>query len=439
MAFIEITSVERIDSAGEQLLAWGIDLPLGPAVIDGYFLTIAGWVVGRERAIEGMTLRLGDNLFLSCCAIDRLRPDVTEHLDLAPELRTGFEFAINVIALPSSFALTLKALVDCRDMYGEQDDAIPLAILRGTHSRPHTSFKPRRQPIALTSLGRTGTTLVMQMLASHPAIVAQRVYPFETRMAAWWLHSLTILGGHARHAESSHPDTFLRNPFAIGHNPWAIDNGPNGEALRAWLRGVAVEDLAAFCQRQIDEAYVRIAADQHEEASRFFIEKTVPTHVPRILRQLYDGPREIFLVRDFRDMFCSMASFDAKRNQNDFQRDDLDAGTFLDRMIRDLRRLVLSWEERRESAMLVRYEDLVAAPGEALQRITSYLGIDGSVETIASMMAAADGAPELLAAHRTSADAEQSIGRFRREMSSALQERSLELGSDLLAALGYEA
>src|SRR5215212_10804579 len=120
MAFIEITSIERIDSAGEQLLAWGIDLPLGPGRIDGYFLTIAGWVAGRERAIEGMTLRLDDNLFLSCCAIDRMRPDVTEHLEIAPELRTGFELAINVIALPPSFELVLKAVTDLEDKYGDQ-------------------------------------------------------------------------------------------------------------------------------------------------------------------------------------------------------------------------------------------------------------------------------------------------------------------------------
>lgn len=437
MASIEITSIERVESSGEHLIAWGIDLPLAPSRLGGYFLTFAGWVAGRERDVAGITLRVDDN-FLTCCPIDRVRPDVTEHLELAPEVQTGFEVTLNVIALPPSFEVTLEANFDVDDKYGDQDESIRIAVIRGTHSRPRTSFRPSLQPLALTSLGRTGTTLLMQMLASHPDIVAQRIYPFETRMAAWWMHALTVLGGHAHHTESSHPDSFLSERFSIGHNPWAIDRDTNGPLLRAWLRGTAVEDLAAFCQRQVDEAYLRIARDQNEEGRRFFIEKALPTHVPRLLWQLYDGTREIFLVRDFRDMFCSMMAFDAKRNQSDFQGEDLDADTFLVRIVQDFRRLVRSWEERRESTMLLRYEDVVASPEDALGRITEYLGVDSSPSTIAAMIAASDDEPEHLAAHRTSASWAQSISRYRREMSPVLREWSLKLGADLLARLGYE-
>jgi hypothetical protein len=31
----------------------------------------------------------------------------------------------------------------------------------------------------VTSLGRTGTTLLMSLLSSHPAVVAHRTYPHE--------------------------------------------------------------------------------------------------------------------------------------------------------------------------------------------------------------------------------------------------------------------
>lgn len=435
MAFIDITSIERIESAGEHLMAWGIDLPR-QARIDGYFLAVAGWVAGRDRAVEEITVRLSDGVFVSCGSVLLVRPDVTEHLHLAEDVRTGFDFTQNVISLPPAFELRVEANLEG----DKRDDGIPIAVIRGTHSRPYTSFRPSLQPLSLTSLGRTGTTLLIQMLAAHPAVVAKRVFPYETRIAGWWLHALTVLAGHANLAMSSHPDTFLddKHAFTIGFNPWTLDREINGPALPAWLRAEAVEDIAAFCQQQIDESYRRIARDQNEEGSRFFTEKAVPTHIPRILWQLYDGTREIFLVRDFRDMFCSMTAFDAKRNQNDFQRQDADMETFLVRMVRDFRRLVLNWEERRESALLVRYEDLIGAPEETLRRVTAYAGIDSSPETLASMMAAADAEPDQVLAHRTTATWAQSINRYRREMSPALRERSLELGGDLLTKLGYE-
>jgi hypothetical protein len=436
MAIIDITSVERIDSAARHLIAWGIDRPQ-PSSMDGYFLAVAGWVAGRDCTVEGVTVRFSDGAFVTCGSVFLVRPDVTEHLQLAKDVLTGFDFALNVISLPTAFKITLEA--NLREDIG--GNGIPIAVIRGTHSRPCTSFRPSLQPLSLTSLGRTGTTLLMQMLAVHPAVVAQRVFPYETRIAGWWMHSLAVLAGHANRAMSSHPDTFLDDKYLFwtGSNPWALDNDVNGPALRAWLRGDAVEDIAAFCQRQIDEAYRRIARDQNQEESRFFIEKTVPTRIPRMLWQLYDGTREIFLVRDFRDMFCSMTAFDAKRNQHDFQRGDADMDVFLARLVRDFRWLVSNWEERCESALLVRYEDLVGATEETLRDIAEYVGIDSSPASLTSMIAAADAEPDQVLAHRTTATWKQSINRYRREMSPALRERSLELGGDLLTKLGYDA
>jgi len=434
MAFIDITSVERVESAGSELLAWGIDLPLTVRT-EGYFLTVAGWLVLRNRSVESVNLRLADGVFVNCGQLDLLRPDVIEHLQLAEEVPTGFEIRLNVISLPPTFELRVEA-----KLAGDaKDGGTVMALIRGQHSRPHSSFRPSLQPLSLTSLGRTGTTLLIQMLVRHPEIMTRNVFPYEIRIAGWWLHALTVLAGYANPL-SSQPDTFLDDDhaFVIGFNPWMFD-GTNDPAALAWLGGDAVEDIAAFCQRQIDESYRRIARDQNEEGRRFFVEKAVPTHVPRLLWQLYDGTREIVLVRDFRDMFCSMTAFDAKRNQNDFRREDTDMETFLVRMIRDFRRLVMSWEERRETALLVRYEDLILAPEETLRSIATYTGIESGPEMLASMMAAGDLETDQVLAHRTTATGAESIKRYRNDMSPALSELSLELGGDLLSKLGYDS
>ena len=74
-----------------------------------------------------------------------------------------------------------------------------------------------------------------------------------------------------------------------------------------------VADLATFAQQRIDAVYRQVAA-LGDGRAEFFAEKCLPEgNVPQLLRELYPDAREVFLVRDFRDMLCSIRAFNEKR------------------------------------------------------------------------------------------------------------------------------
>jgi len=418
-------------AASEWLSGCAIDVPRLEEPMDGHILEIAGWAVGRHTRVATIEI-LHQTDWLTGMPVLLVRPDVTRYLELADQdLLSGFQLFVNTIGLPATFEVSVWAYLD---------DGPPVEFARvcGSKTPMRSPFRPALQPLSVTSLGRTGTTLLMQMLAEHPEIAVQKVFPFETRLGAYWMHVLMVLSGPANHYNSSHPDRFQSERLFVGSNPYAQFGGPIGPALRSWLSVDAPEELAAFCQRNIDAAYLRLARDQGGVPGRFFAEKNVPTYAPRLLAQLYQGAKEIILVRDFRDMICSMLAFDWKRQQRNFQRDDFDLEAFTIRIVDDFRRLEATWLERRDLALLLRYEDLITDPHASMRQVADYAGIDASPDVIERMVESGRRDDETIRAHRTTDNGPRSVGRHRYDMNEDLRGFCLEIGADLLARLGYD-
>ena len=426
---IQMTSIEYLPASAEWLSGCSIDLPRVDERIDGHVLEIAGWVVGRHTHVDTIEI-LHDTHWLTGTPVQLVRPDVTRHLDLADEtLRTGFQVAMTTIGLPQAFDLAIWA-------YLHDGPPVEFARLRGTHTLLRSPFRPALQPLSVTGLGRSGTTVLMRMLAEHPEVSVHRVHPFELRLGAYWMHVLTVLSGPANHFSSSHPDRFQTERLFVGNNPFARLDAL-GPALRSWFGADAPEDLAAFCQRNIDAAYLRISRDQGEAPGRYFAEKNDPTYTPRLLAHVYDGAKEIILVRDFRDVICSMLAFDRKRQSLNFQRDDADDEAFTLRIVEEYRQLAAIWAERQASALLLRYEDLIEEPTASLRRVAEYAGIDASPAVIERMAETSRVDDDTTRAHRTTSDGPRSIGRYRDDMNEDLRALCLEIGADLLSRFGY--
>ena len=313
-----------------------------------------------------------------------------------------------------------------------------LTRIRGRRSPLRTGFAPRLRPLMVTSLGRTGTTWLMRLLSQHPQIVSRRRYPYETRLARYWMQMVKILTEPADHDDSSHPDTIAEDCHWIGHNPFFTGELTDEPPLGRWLGREYPERLARFCQESIEALYRLVAREQSQDQPQFFVEKHLPDHIPDLLNELYGDTREIILVRDFRDMVCSMLAFNRKRGYAAFGREATTSDAeFVSRLGRNVDDLAKACARRQASALLLRYEDLLSDPIAVLTRILGYLGLDANGTVAEAMHSAASRGSSELAEHRTSRHATASIGRWRTELSREMQSACASAFAPWLRELGY--
>ena len=429
MSLVEILDVTTCRT--DQLIGFAIDRPGSNSQSDTYQIEIVGWVLGRGGPAEAVELRQRGRL-VRHVAVDHARPDVAKLFpDVPGAQHSGFWICCGVTGLGTDFEIEIEAVLG-------GDARVRLGTIRGRHQPVRSNFNPTLQPLMVTSLGRTGTTWLMQLLSQHPAIVAHPAYPYEVRCAGYWAHMFTVLVEPANFGQSAHPDTFDLNSFWVGHHPFHSAFVTRDSPLGEWFGRQYVEDVAAFCQRNIENFYLEVAKIQGRTNPRYFAEKYNPTQQPRLMWELYPKAREIFLIRDFRDMMCSIFAFNARRGIPGFGRDRANTEEGHIREVQaDVQRLLESWRERSKRAHLLRYEDLILRPEPTLEALFAYLDIDRSSEMIREILKRASIDTVDAQQHRTTPDPKSSIGRWRRELTPQLRGQCEEVFSDLLRQFGY--
>ena len=399
----------------EQRLDWSLD--------------VRGWVIGAQsRAVAVDGVHEGRTIWTVPVDVERPRT-AAEHPGAADE-RIGFHSLSGTLPLAPEFELELRAVL-------ADGTRAHVGVVRGRRAPLHSAFDPRRNPVLVTTLGRTGSMLLMRMLEAHPEVLVYRPYRFEQRIAGYWGDMLLALAEPASYIRQIAPAGDLDDPaWWLGRAapvPWGLRDA----LVQEWLGGEAVEALAATFQQRIEETYDRIVATTDTTDAALFAEKS-NLRASNLLTELYGHSRELFLVRDFRDMVASILSFNARRDVQGFGRAGAASdAAYVSSLGAWAKGLLEAWKRRRETAHLVRYEDLVADPERALGGLLSYLGVDGSAGTVAEIRARlADELPEL-GDHATSAGPEQSVGRWRRDLEPGLVAECERALGPALEAFGY--
>jgi hypothetical protein len=442
LALYEIRDIALLPERVERLLGFEFDVPAEGERRNLYIVHITGWTVGREVPAIAVEV-LQDARVLRTVPVRGGREDVAAALGIPGDTGCVFHALVNLVGLGLEATLTFRVIL-------EDGTTVRAGSMSISRNPLRTGFRPTLQPLIVSTLGRSGSTWLMQLLASHQQVLVFRRFPYESAPAKYWLHMLRVLSEPGNLERSAHPATFHEDPWWVGANPYHDDRAYEQSLLDTWLASTYVERLADFCLRSIEDWYMTLARTQSQLSPVYFAEKHVwPNYLPALTWELYPRAKEVFLVRDFRDMAHSIMAFDAKRGFAGFRRpegasdEDYIRGE-LRQMTQDLR---ASWQARADRAHLVRYEDLVLKPAETLTAILEYLELDASPETVSEVLET--GSEQILRlpgasfeaveiqTHRTVQDPRASIGRWQRESDGDFRTLSEEVFGEALAEFGY--
>jgi len=442
LSAFEVTEVGLLPERTERLLGFELDAPQAGTHEDVHVLHLIGWVVGRDVAAVSVDL-VHEGKVLRTTPVRGPREDVATAVGVDPSTNCVFHVLAGLLGLGPSPRLELEVVL-------ADGTRVPVGWISLARGPFRLGFAPKLRPLIVNCPGRTGSTFLMKLLASHPEVAVFRRFPYESAPARFWMHMLSVLAEPANMVESTGTDTFSTDRWWIGSNPFHDDRVYEQTPLAGWFAGDHVEELAAFCQRTVDGWYTTLARQQVQPDAVYFAEKHMwPDHLPRLMHELYPDAHEVFLVRDFRDMALSILSFDRKRGFSGFRRPE--GVTDIEYVHGVLREMTLglaaAWRERGEESHLLRYEDLVTDQGGTLTSLFAYLGIDASPTTVETVIAHGSApvldlpgssfSPSDLEGHRTTPSAEASVGRFRSEADQEFLAATEEAFAEALDLFGY--
>jgi hypothetical protein len=426
--------IDRVDLAlpwSPRLAGFNIESPVRGTGGDTHSVLLEGWVVGRSEQPDGIEIwnRVAGPKRIP---IAIPRPDVAAELHDPGAANSGFAAAVSLAGVPPAFELVVNALF-------RSGERVPLGTITGRRARWEAP-KTRWQPVLVTTLGRTGSTWVSALLGQHPELVTYRPFEFDARTVTYWVEACQALAQPASYLSAVQPDL-----SADGW--WSGAAQPSQAALKAleapldlWLGRETAAALFGFAQSRIAGFYDRVAALTEKSNATYFVEKVWPNAVPAVALELFPGGREIVLVRDFRDMVCSMVHYTPHPGYDGFGRGRIedDVG-FVRHIGTDVRQLSASWRARRETAFLLRYEDLVREPRSTAAHVCEHIGVASDDRTIDTVLADAASIPEeIQASHRTSGTAAASVGRWRRDLDPRLRDLCNDVFAEALEEFGYE-
>jgi hypothetical protein len=422
-------SIEEAENVGENDYLHGsnVDSPGEGFAGDSYGLTIDGWVLSRRLAVEHVEV-LHDERQIITVPLDVERPDIASGF---PEVegaeRSGYRATISSLKLAPEFELVLRAKL-------EDDTRLPLARLRGHRRRLPASTADEIQPLMVNTIGRSGSTLMVTLLSSHPDVVAFSPFIKDARVSTYWVNVLQDL---------AEPSSYLApfDPPDLDSPHWWLGSGGGklgAPEIEYWLGGEGVESLAGLCRGQIEAFYRRLAGERRPQ---YFVEKYLPHQVaPDVLAEIYPRAREVILVRDFRDILCSVIAFNRKRGWDAFGRSEGgdDAEYVRTSMRQSVAVLAARLQAEAARPRLVRYEDLVLDAEPTLTELFADLGLTNDPEVVRATIQRAEEDTAAMHHHRTTSDPAASIGRWRHDLPEEIAAVCNEELGPWLSEFGYE-
>ncbi len=155
----------------------------------------------------------------------------------------------------------------------------------------------------------------MSRLAASDQVALADISPFEVRMLAYYATVFRVLTAPGDLERSTHPDRLQGDGFFVGFNPFGNAIYRNAfttpERFEDFFRAFVPGELKAFVRNAVEEFYLRLRDENGKPEARFFAEKANNLDVQSraFAREAFPDLKEIVLVRDPRDLYCSQRAY----------------------------------------------------------------------------------------------------------------------------------
>jgi len=187
-------------------------------------------------------------------------------------------------------------------------------------------------------------------------------------MGCYYVYALRALTAAANHERSLRPDriTDVEQAYRLGFNLY-LDQFVFGSspAVRQFLAGHIGPRVGEAFRGVILDYYETVARAQKRKYPLFFAEETLPETDARLgIRYIFRNTKEIVLVRDRRDMVCSLMKSGAVRCEQAVRN-----------MAHAMRRCLDANAAADDSVLFLRYEDFVMEPQEMVAALFRFVGL----------------------------------------------------------------
>lgn len=398
------------------------------SILKSTFLAFEGWIQFDDKAIKSISIHELRHLD---------KPRHTAWISSVPHsTKYHFNFLINGFSLQAKFDLTLYIEI-------EDGSSFPLIEISGECDFSAFALKPKISPFLISNLGRSGGQWLTTLLSFHPQIAVLNPLISEPHFSTYYLDMAMDL---------TDPSSLLSERTNLTQLPhWWLGHHLNRSDFQNLLYHLNSTDFADiskiqnknainFCVKSLDEIYRKTAKKMGKKGVQFFCEKSVMHYKSDLLCQLIPSARQIVLVRDFRDLLCSIFSFNQKLKTEYFgvlEGESMLA--FLERYFSIVvNSLTNHYQQNSSRIHLVKYEELMRDPENELKSILSFLKLKNDSSCIKDMIQSASAyLPEYQEQHKTKQSSRDSLRRFESEFSNDLEQRTWDLLGEKLAFFGY--
>ncbi|WP_156035244.1 sulfotransferase [Microbulbifer sp. HZ11] len=278
-------------------------------------------------------------------------------------------------------------------------------------------------PIMLRSFGRSGSTLLMQVLGTSSNVIFDREYPFEKRHLTYLHRVAKVASAEAENGDDWNPDTlFDRNLKRVGPIPYVDTSIVDRSKLRT--------DYLLRLWNGFSSQVISKAAGSVDPSRPLYYAEKVVHDICEDVNQTLEA-KNIFLLRDPRDEFLSIKSFNHKRGFKGFGWQENDSDESYALRLCDMRKTFMRHVSNLKSdhrKIFIKYESFMRDPFRFTDEIGDWLDLSLNYGEVLQ-------ARDTVSQHITS---EANSIRWKSELSPRLKKIFSDNIGEELNSLGYE-